>query len=129
MASFGGTLNVLSAQVASAAEGRLTIDGQEIRAAKPLADAAPNQPINVALRPEIISMNGSASSIPNSTNHLAGTVEDVMFLGPTVRVRVRFGEQALQFDEVNNPHLNPPARGAQITVSFPPEACLILSGA
>ncbi|HNP71855.1 MAG TPA: ABC transporter ATP-binding protein [Kouleothrix sp.] len=129
VASFVGTLNVLSAHVASAAEGRLTIDGQEIRASKPLGDVGAGQPINLALRPEIISIDGAADSVPNSTNRLAGTVEDVMFLGPTVRVRVRFGEQALQFDEVNNPHLNPPARGQQITVSFPPEACLILGNA
>ena len=126
VASFVGTLNMLSAQVTDAASGRLSIDGQPIVAAKPIDTAKANQPISVALRPEIISMNGAASSIPNSTNQMVGTVEDVMFLGPTVRIRLRFKEQALQFDEVNNPHLNPPERGRQLTISFPPEACLIL---
>ncbi|MBK9941197.1 MAG: ABC transporter ATP-binding protein [Kouleothrix sp.] len=127
VASFVGTLNLLSACVADPARGQLTIDGQAVAAARPIADAPAGQIITVALRPEIISMTGAPSIVPNSTNQLAGTVEDVMFLGPTVRVRVRFGEQALQFDEVNNPHLNPPTPGQPITVSFPPEACLILA--
>ncbi|HNP86221.1 MAG TPA: ABC transporter ATP-binding protein [Kouleothrix sp.] len=126
VASFVGTLNVLSATVTDPASGRLQIDGQDVRTGRPLADVAANAPITMALRPEIISMNGSSDAAPNSTNHLTGTVEDVMFLGPTVRVRLRFGEQALQFDEANNPHLQPPTSGQQLTVSFPPEACLIL---
>jgi putative spermidine/putrescine transport system ATP-binding protein len=120
VASFVGTLNVLSASVADAAGGRLSIDGQEIRAARPL-DGTPGQPISVALRPETLSLNGNGAG-----NHLTGTVDDVMFLGPTMRVRVRLKDQAFQFDEFNNPHLAPPRPGQQVTVGFPPEACLIL---
>ncbi|MBK9709854.1 MAG: ABC transporter ATP-binding protein [Kouleothrix sp.] len=122
VASFVGTLNVLTASVADASGGRLTVDGQEIQAGRPIGDTSSGQPITVALRPEIISLNGSAGA----ANHLSGTVDDVMFLGPTVRIRVRFKDQTLQFDEFNNPHLTPPQRGEPITVSFSPEACLIL---
>ncbi|HEX9369904.1 MAG TPA: TOBE domain-containing protein, partial [Roseiflexaceae bacterium] len=123
VASFVGTLNVLAASVTDAAGGRVVVDGQEIRAAQPIAGAPAGRPITVALRPEIISTNGASSG----NNRLTGTVDDVMFLGPTVRIRVRFKDQSLQFDEFNNPHLTPPERGQPITVSFPPEACLILA--
>src|SRR5215216_5844404 len=127
VASFVGTLNLLSAQVLDAAGGRLSIDGQEVRAAKPIADAPESKPLTVALRPEIMSMHGAANTVPNSVNRLAGTVDDVMFLGPTVRIRVRIKDQSFQFDEFNNPHLNPPQPGEPIAVHFPPEACLILA--
>jgi len=127
VASFVGTLNLLSAQVLDAAAGRLSIDGQEVRAAKPIADAPSAKPLTVALRPEIMSMQSATNSAPNGVNRLAGTVDDVMFLGPTMRIRVRIKDQSFQFDEFNNPHLNPPQRGEPIAVSFPPEACLILA--
>jgi putative spermidine/putrescine transport system ATP-binding protein len=120
--SFVGTLNVLQAVVVDAASGRLDVDGQEIRAAKPIADGQAGQPVSIALRPEIISMNGAS----NGGNHLRVTVEDVMFLGSIVRVRVRFGEHFVHFDMFNNPHLSLPQHGQQVMLNFPPEACLIL---
>jgi putative spermidine/putrescine transport system ATP-binding protein len=121
VASFVGTLNVLSASVTEAASGRLNVDGQEIRAARPIDGSPAGQPVSLALRPEALSLNGNSAG-----NHLTGTVDDVMFLGPTMRVRVRLKDQAFQFDEFNHPHLAPPRPGQQVTVSFPPEACLIL---
>jgi putative spermidine/putrescine transport system ATP-binding protein len=123
VASFVGTLNVLAASVADASSGRIQVDGQEIRAAQPIAGAPAGGRITVALRPEILSLNGNGSA----ANHLSGTVDDVMFLGPTMRVRVRMQEQSFQFDEFNNPHLTPPQPGQQVTVGFPAEACLILA--
>ncbi|HET9222853.1 MAG TPA: ABC transporter ATP-binding protein [Roseiflexaceae bacterium] len=126
VASFVGTLNVLPAQVLDAANGRLAVDGQEIHTAQPLADSPKDKPVSIALRPETIVMNGASSSTSNGANHLRGTVEDVMFLGAIVRVRVRFGEHALHFDMFNNPHLSLPQQGQQVALSFPPEACLVL---
>jgi len=123
VASFVGTLNVLSADVADAASGRLRVDGQDIQAAKPIADTASGKPVSVALRPEVITLHGNGAN----GNHLSGTVDDVMFLGPTMRVKVRLRDQFLQFDEFNNPQLAPPQRGQQVTVSFPLEECLLLA--
>ncbi|HEX5689925.1 MAG TPA: ABC transporter ATP-binding protein [Roseiflexaceae bacterium] len=124
VASFVGTLNVLPATVVDAPAGRVAIDGQEIRAARPF-DAPSGQPISLALRPEAISLNGT----PNGANHMRGKVEDVMFLGAIVRVRVRFAEHAVHFDMFNNPHLSLPQPGESADLSFPPEACLILNEA
>jgi putative spermidine/putrescine transport system ATP-binding protein len=123
VASFVGTLNVLSADVADAASGRLRVDGQDIRAAKPIVDTSTGKLVSVALRPEVITLHGNGAD----ANHLSGTVDDVMFLGPTMRVKVRLRDQFLQFDEFNNPQLAPPQRGQQVTVSFPLEACLLLA--
>jgi putative spermidine/putrescine transport system ATP-binding protein len=124
VASFVGTLNVLTADVADAS-GKLRIDGQDIQAAQAITDSPAGRSITVALRPEVLSLNGHDA--PGATNHLTGTVDDVMFLGPTMRVRVHLSQQSFQFDAFNNPQLPPPQPGEQVTVSFPPEACLVLA--
>jgi putative spermidine/putrescine transport system ATP-binding protein len=124
VASFVGTLNVLSADVADGG-GKIRIDGQDIQAAQAVADTLTGRSITVALRPEVLSLNGHDA--PGAINHLTGTVDDVMFLGPTMRVRVRLKNQSFQFDEFNNPQVPPPQQGQQVTVSFPPEACLLLT--
>ncbi len=122
VASFVGTLNVIPAKVLDAGTGRLDVDGQEIHAARPLVDARPGQMVTLALRPEIISLNGTNGA----ANHLRGTVEDIMFLGSIVRIRARFREHVIHFDMFNAPHLSLPERGGEVALSFPPEACLIL---
>src|SRR4051812_43499933 len=48
VASFVGTLNLLAAQIVDGASGRLTVDGQEIRSAKPVALGT--RTVTVALR-------------------------------------------------------------------------------
>ncbi len=60
---------------------------------------------------------------------MAGTIEEVSFLGSVVRIRVRFQENAISLDTFNNPNAAPPARGAQVTVSFGREDLLVLEGA
>jgi putative spermidine/putrescine transport system ATP-binding protein len=120
--SFVGTLNVLAATVVDAASGRLEVDGQELRAARPIANGQAGAPVSIALRPEVISLNGAAGE----ANYLRGTVEDITFLGSIVRVRVRFTNDFIHFDMFNNPHLSLPQRGQLVTLSFPREACLIL---
>jgi len=46
-----------------------------------------------------------------------------------VRIRVRFKDNAISLDTFNNPNVTPPARGAQVTVSFGREDLLVLEGA
>ncbi len=121
VASFVGTLNVLHGHVLDGASGRIVIDSQEIRAAKPLEHQR-GEPTSIALRPEIISLDG----INKDGNHLRGKVEDVHFLGSIVRVRVRFDQNAVYFDQFNNPYLSLPQRGELVTISFPPEAVLVI---
>ncbi|HEX9012636.1 MAG TPA: ABC transporter ATP-binding protein [Anaerolineaceae bacterium] len=119
VAAFVGTLNVLEAAVRDARQGILEVDGQEIRTGRVF-----DQPgtVTLALRPEIISLDGQGTA----GNHLKGTVESIEFLGGVVRVHVRVGPRVLYLDTLNNPHLDLPAEGSPVTLSFPPEACLIL---
>ncbi len=123
VASFVGTLNLLNAKIVDAATGRITIDGQEIRVNR-LPTGQPDLSLAIALRPEVISLNDVYGQ---TANHLQGTVEDVTFLGPVVRICVRFDQHTIHLDSFNTPQLVPPRSGDSVTVSFPPEACLVLS--
>ncbi|MDZ4720743.1 MAG: TOBE domain-containing protein, partial [Roseiflexaceae bacterium] len=122
VASFVGTLNVLNAQVVDPRAGRVTIDGQELQIAG-LIEAAVGATLPVALRPETIALSAS----PNGTlNHLRGNVEDIQYLGPVVRVRVRLGEQSLHYDAFNRPDVALPRPGEAVDLAFPAEAALAL---
>jgi len=122
VASFVGTLNILDAEVRDASRGTVMIDGQEVTA-RGVAGATGSKR-SVALRPEAVSLNG----IGGNRNKLAGTIEEVNFLGSVVRVRVRFGASAVSLDTFNNPNAPPPKHGEKVTVSFAPEDLLVLEG-
>ncbi|HEY7589724.1 MAG TPA: ABC transporter ATP-binding protein [Candidatus Limnocylindrales bacterium] len=123
VASFVGTLNLLTAQVVDARAGRLSVHGQEIQAAKPIDDG--HGGVSIALRPESIELGENGGS-----NRLRGPLEDVSFLGSIVRMRVGLGNgTAVSLDTFNDPHLALPAVGETVTVSFPREACLVLASA
>ena len=83
-----GTLNLVNAGVIDASTGRLSIDGQEIRASKVTTDASTDGRVTLALRPEGISLGEGGEG----SNRLTGTVEDINFLGSIVRIRVRLSE-------------------------------------
>jgi putative spermidine/putrescine transport system ATP-binding protein len=126
VARFVGTLNVLEAKVIDPAAGTLEVAGQPIRAAGPVSGGHAGDTITVALRPEIIALGAR-----EGLNTMSGVVDDVTFLGSIVRVRIKFtdGSGVISFDTFNNPHLAVPDRGTSVTVSFPPEACLVLDKA
>jgi putative spermidine/putrescine transport system ATP-binding protein len=124
VASFVGTLSILRGRVVDPGRGAIAIDGQEIRASRGLEDARVGEVRTVALRPEIVSLHEPA----DDGNRMQGTVEDVNFLGSIVRIRVRFGENAVSLDTFNNPSMTLPRQGESVTVSFPGEAVLVLEG-
>ncbi len=123
VASFVGTLNLLDAKVVDPRGGRIKIDDQEIEIGQQLLGAQVGKGVSVAIRPEAISINGNSGSLGN---HLKGAVDDVSFLGSVVRVRVRLETQHVNFDSFNNPNLKPPAIGQPVSLSFMPEACMVV---
>jgi putative spermidine/putrescine transport system ATP-binding protein len=132
VASFVGTLNLVNAAVIDSSAGRLSLDGQEIRASKVKADTSTDGRVTLALRPEGIALGQGGEG----ANRLHGTVEDINFLGSIVRIRVRLSEghegeppSIVALDTFNEPHLRLPAVGEDTTVSFPPEACFVLGAA
>jgi putative spermidine/putrescine transport system ATP-binding protein len=121
VASFIGSLNLLSAVVVEPGTGTLAVDGQRIAAAEPIPGQA-GRAVRLSLRPEMISLNnGNAGN-----NHLTGTLASVVFLGSIVRLVLRIGGSELFLDTFNNPHLALPEIGARVTAGFPPEACILL---
>jgi putative spermidine/putrescine transport system ATP-binding protein len=123
VASFVGTLNLLPATILDPGAGRLAIAGQEIRAAK-ANTAGADQKVTVALRPEAVELGEAGGP-----NRLTGEVEDVSFLGSIVRTRIRIAEGVtVSLDAFNDPGLTAAAIGETVTVSFPPEAALVLAG-
>jgi putative spermidine/putrescine transport system ATP-binding protein len=132
VASFVGTLNLVNARVIDASTGRLSVDGQEIRASKITTDTSADGRVTLALRPEGISLGDGDPG----ANRLGGTVEDVNFLGSIVRIRVRLGEghdgepaSVVALDTFNEPHLKVPDVGEAVTISFPPEAAFVVGAA
>jgi putative spermidine/putrescine transport system ATP-binding protein len=122
VASFVGTLNILSCQIVEPTSGKIMIDEQEIIVGGNLADARAGEVRTTALRPEAISLRDEG----DNRNRMRATIEEVSFLGSVVRVRVRFKEQAVSLDTFNNPSLPPPARGQVVTVSFGRDDLLVL---
>ena len=122
VASFVGTLNLLPATVVDAAGGVVSVSGQTVRT--PKAIETRGGPLTVALRPEAVEIGEGGGA-----NRLVGTIDDVSFLGSIVRTRVRLSDGALvSLDQFNDPALAALTVGDGITISFPPEATLVLAG-
>ena len=123
VASFVGTLNLLPAQVVDAATGTVNVGGQTIRTPKAIESGA-DRPVTVALRPEAVELGEAGGS-----NRLTGRVEDVSFLGSIVRTRIRIADGiSVSLDQFNDPALAPTGIDDTVTISFPPEATLVLAG-
>jgi putative spermidine/putrescine transport system ATP-binding protein len=124
VASFVGTLNILTGKVGDPAKGTITVDGQEIVSARGVADAQPGDIRAVALRPESVMLTDPGGV----RNRIQGTIEDVNFLGSVVRIRVRIKDDVISLDTFNSPSVAPPARGEPVTVTFAHEDLLVLEG-
>jgi putative spermidine/putrescine transport system ATP-binding protein len=123
VASFVGTLNLVAGRVVDAPAGRVSVEGQEIRTAKAVEAAQNGGTVTVAIRPESIELGEGGGA-----NRLRGTIEDVSFLGSIVRTRVRLGDDGVtvSLDTFNDPNLTSPAIEEVVTISFPPEASLVI---
>jgi len=130
VASFVGTLNLVEAGVIDPGTGRVSVGGQEVRTAKAIDEARAGDRITLALRPEGIALGEGAPG----ANRLHGTIDDISFLGSIVRLRMSVpdGEggppKEISLDTFNDPHLSLPPVGGTVTVSFPLEACFVLTG-
>ena len=112
------TLNVLDAQVVDSKHGRLLVEGQEVLACGPL----PSGQVKLSLRPERLSIEPH----PGDENHLAGTLSNIIFLGSIVRLVIGTGTKDIFLDTFNTPRLALPAVGAQVSIGFSKEACLVM---
>lgn len=121
VASFIGTLNVLQARIVDPATGHVTLDGQSIMLPVSLSHAAAGSTCTLAMRPETISLGGESDH-----GQLQGHIDEVNFLGPIIRIKVRMAENIITLDTFNNAGTRPPERGQPANLCFAREDVLVL---
>ncbi len=126
VARFVGQLNILTGTVLDAATGRVSVGGRAVELGTPVAGAS-GSAVSLAIRPEAIELGTG----DGTAQQLDGVVEDVQFLGPVIRVRLRLAGEGgtLLFDTFNRPGTVPPELGLQVTVSFPGTSAMALDPA
>ena len=122
VASFVGTLNILSGHVVDPASGKMAVDGQELVTTQRLAPDDAGKKRLLALRPEAIVLEAPAAG----RNTLAATVEEVSFLGAVVRIRARVKDAVISLDVFNDPNRRLPERGQPVALGFSHENLLVL---
>jgi putative spermidine/putrescine transport system ATP-binding protein len=123
VARFIGHLNVLNARAVDPAGGTVLIGDQLVQLPRALQDTAAGEEVQLAIRPESMRLH---DGIPGA-NLLRGTIEDVTFLGATVRIRLRLGDgTTVLMDSFNDAAVSPPSPQSDVTVSFPSSAVLML---
>ncbi len=122
VASFVGTLNLLSGVVVDTASGRITVGNQQLVTSHAMAGASAGQTRALAIRPEAMVFEAPQPG----RNSLAATVEEVNFLGAIVRIRARLEGAVVSLDVFNDPNQTLPRRGAQVTLGFSRENLLVL---
>lgn len=122
VASFVGTLNLLSGVVGNVEGGQLLVGGQSLVTSHPMRGAAVGQNRALAIRPEAILFEAAQPG----RNSLSATVEDVNFLGAIVRIRARIEGAVVSLDVFNDPNLVLPQRGAPVNLGFSHDNLLVL---
>jgi len=122
VANFVGTLNVLEGRVVDAAEGRVAIDGQEVRLKEKLDGSRTGDTLSLALRPEAIALGAR----PGHDTTIGGRIADVHFLGSVIRVRVGLSSGTISLDTFNNSTTPPPGVGDSTVISFASGDLLVL---
>ena len=126
VASFIGQLNQIPVIVKDASAGAVAYGSQIILTGQRI-EAANGTAARLAIRPEEIKLAlPGAEATPG--NRLSARVDGVMFLGAIVRVRAAVDGQvegpSLAVDLFNDRQLVLPKPGEQVTLVFPPHACL-----
>jgi putative spermidine/putrescine transport system ATP-binding protein len=122
VATFVGTLSIIEATVADPSANAVTIGGRMITIPESLGSAKAGDKINLALRPEALSLNHAG----NREFSLTGKVESVSFLGSVIRTKLLVDGQPLSFDMFNDPAIKPPVVGDTIEASFSGSDLLIV---
>ena len=122
VASFVGTLNLLTGKVVDGASGRIAVGSQQLHTTHSIDGANVGQTRELAIRPEAIVFEAPQPG----RNSLAATVEEVNFLGAIVRIRARLEDAVVSLDVFNDPNQTLPQRGASVTLGFSRENLLVL---
>jgi putative spermidine/putrescine transport system ATP-binding protein len=122
VASFVGTLNLLSANVLSAEDGRLSMADSSFSLDRAIPAAKRGDTVTLALRPEAISLGRAG----DNGVVLPATIDEVHFLGSVIRVRARVGDAVIALDTFNRPDQPPPPVGSAAEISFAGRDAILL---
>ena len=122
VASFVGTLNMLSAKVVDPSQGTVEIANKTFSLADQLLGMKKGEQISIALRPEAASMIKSEGH----DSSLEGKVVSRNFLGSVIRTRVEIAGNTVSFDMFNNPNMMPPSTGETATIHFASNDLLVV---
>ena len=129
-ATFVGTSNQFKGTLESAHEGLCRVEDHLFHI-PPQHTLSDNAAVLVAVRPEEIavhSLDEASSDILNGhDNHLEGIIELRTFLGPFTRFHIQLGEQKKITADVPSRLAHGYLVGQQVQLSFPSEACQVLS--
>lgn len=126
VATFVGTINRLSAHVHDAANGRLLLGDQPLRTSYSLQGRSKDSHCELGIRPEALRWSNDAGTAPSGENILTGCVQDLMFQGPVVRMRVDLGEQSIQVAVFNDPQIRWPRVGETVCLHFSADSLMVL---
>ncbi|KVN41494.1 Fe3+/spermidine/putrescine ABC transporter ATP-binding protein [Burkholderia pyrrocinia] len=125
VASFVGTLNILSGRVVDPAIGRMAVGNQELVTSRSLPASDAGKARLVAVRPEAIVLEPPTPG----RNTLGAVVEDVDFHGAVVRIRTRVQDAVVSLDVFNDPARKLPERGQQVSLGFSYDNLVVLEEA
>jgi putative spermidine/putrescine transport system ATP-binding protein len=121
VARFVGAQSMLTGRLSGARDAVETRVGL-IRLPAQLTSSKPGDAVSIMLRPELLRFGRDDAR----HNALPGAVQQVTFLGSVVRTHVTIDEQVIAVDQLNHPKMSPFSVGEAVTVSFAPEACVVV---
>jgi putative spermidine/putrescine transport system ATP-binding protein len=127
VASFIGTLNVMSARAIDPSAGKLAVEGQVLLASGPF-EAKPGEELRLCIRPEALSLERGAAASDGASaepNVLEGRVTKVKLLGSIVRLVVSLGGASVSMDGFNDPSRPVPGLGEKVRMRVRSEAILV----
>jgi spermidine/putrescine ABC transporter ATP-binding subunit len=130
VAAFVGESNFLDGMLESTGpEGStIAISGLEQPVGGPVAAARPGQAVRLMIRPEALMVReGGGESSRGAANAVAGVIEEVVYLGQTVRYVVRVDAVRLMVRAPHRPSDPILGKGKVVEVSWPRAATLILA--
>jgi len=135
IAEFVGDINLFEGEVASRAQGRLTVttrDAGRLVAAEP-RNAISTKNVFVAIRPEKIRLSSSGPAIDaggaSATNRLEGVVTDISYLGGATTYKLKLESGAvIRASMANTTRFEADAYGPghRVAAWFSPDDCVVL---
>jgi putative spermidine/putrescine transport system ATP-binding protein len=120
VAQFVGQLNLIPATEINKEKGSCKIAGQAVKFEHDSSRKISDTP-RLAIRPEELHIGTG-----EGRNAIKGKVENILFLGSVVRLRVDIGGATLSADLFNERRLTLPRTGDDVVISFPEHSCWLV---